>query len=448
MQDRTDEAEQTYNESLRLCTWSPEDLQGQIRALTGLGILHKRTGTAETYFRQARDVSRKLGDEPRSTAWLERELGDALRLQGRFPEAEQNIRASVHTFRNLHMEFEQAHSLRTLAMLLVFTGRFRDAENCFSKSMELFDRCTQGQPRMYESFWIRLGLGDVALGRRDFKQARDLYSEALKLCEGSEFETAVVLGSLADLSCVEQQWEPCMDYADQSLDLRRGHGDKFGIGWELSTKGTAFVRQQRLSDALDCFRGGLQLMREYHSPFVESKLTLGLCEVYCLQRDIRSFRNAAGRVRSWAEKFGYPDQMARLHVLRGLFALQRLDGRAPTPRLLTAIGKKFGVALRNALRHSVFFLDETARDIRETLERCEALQASGKAEILQALMRDWVSGTDTINSERLEREAEYGHRKTATISEQFAPFRGKEHFRRRDHRWSASKTNAHDEGEE
>jgi len=172
---------------------------GKCSALISLGSGSKKTGKRGDYFSRAADICKRLGADSTLTAAFCKEMGDALRLQGRFREAEASIQAAIDAYRTLKMEFDLGHALRTRAMLLVYQGKLHDAERLFRDSIDLFNTCASGHPRMFEQFWPMMGLGDVAQGKRAWKDSLETYQHALEVCAGREFETSVAEGALADL---------------------------------------------------------------------------------------------------------------------------------------------------------------------------------------------------------------------------------------------------------
>ena len=414
LQDSTEAAKHIYEEALESCASLPKDLPRQAGITIGLGRLYKRTGKAEDILLRARDT---ISDQP-TQALLERELGDALRLQGRFREADKLLTASIATYEQLHMDFEQAHSLRMRAMLLVYTGKLREAERLFQRSRTLFEQCAKGPLRMYESVWITMGLGDVALGRRNFTKALRLYSEALQCCEGSEFETSVLQGCLADLYCAKGEWDRSIDCANLSLDVRKKHGDKFGIAWEDYTKGLALIGKGLMDDALGCLGEGLGMSEEYGSAFLQSRLTLGLCEMHYRVGDIGALETAAIRVQSWAEQFGYFDHSARVHILKGLLDLSVASKRSQERQVLNRVGERLARGLADALKFNIIVLDRLAQDVLES-PVWNALQAAEKRQLVQILEDHWSANPTLPEAERQERALEYGYAQTEPMREAF-----------------------------
>jgi tetratricopeptide (TPR) repeat protein len=417
LHNAADESKRLFEECLQLCESYERDLPGQARALIWLGSLSKKTGTFEKYFSRAAAICGELGPLYASTgALLNKEIGDAYRLKGRFREAEAVVTASIDSYRNLNMEFDLAHALRTRAMLLVYMGKLREAERLFRESVDLFDRCSSGRPRMFEEVWLRIGVGDLALAKGDWTESRQCYERALELSADAEFERAVAEGCLADLFCAQGEWERSLEIAERSLAVREKVRDLFGIGWVLCSKGIALMRQARYPDALDCFNRGVDIMHDYGSEFVLAKLRLARGETYLLQGDDARFWSESRDVYELCARNGYADVGARQRLLDG-FAMVMGASTA------SEIADRFGDALTWALRHNVFTLDAIASELLDRLAGLEQRALPDKASLVRELRSRWmnavIEGERAVEIEGRERESNRAAlRERVSVSEQ------------------------------
>jgi len=406
-QSGTVEAEQLYQKCLDLYR-ANGDTAGQARILTWLGIWHQRVrGAGESYFRDALKLDK--------SAWAERELSIALRMRGQFDEAETLITSSKRTFNKFRYTFEEAHSELNLAMLMVFRGRLREAEESFERTIKLFKHCNA--TGAYEQAWPRHGLGDVALGRGRLDQARKHYCESGRYWKGDRFGIAVTLGSRAAIYLEQGRYDDADRLAGKALEWNIGAQDTFGQGWTLHNKGLALLGLGRVPDAKECLRSGLQRMKEYGSWYGQSLLTLGLCRAYLAGGEWPQFERAARAVRKLATNRGFHDHFAWLFFLRARASLgdwaqdKRHEANAS---LDSRIIPCFANALEHALAHNIFLLDRIAREICEVLRSLvvssNARAAVARRNILAGLRDRWQKGTidDTPlwRRERTERSIE------------------------------------------
>lgn len=423
LRNANEDARSLFEECLYLCESFPEDLPGQARALVWLGSLSKKTGTSEKYFTRAAAICDRLGDDFAPTAaLLHKEMGDAYRLQGRFREAERSIQASIEAYRNLNMELDLGHALRTRAMLLVYTGKLGEAERLFRESIDLFDRYSSGHSRVYERVWPLIGLGDVALGRRAWKDSLRYYQSALDLCADTAFESAVVEGCLADLYCAQGDWARSLEHSERSLGLREKHADMYGIGWVLCTQGKALMGSARYTDALERIGRGLEVMQDYGSDFVLCKLKLALAETFLRQGDVKSFRSQSQETYQACISHGYADLAARLRLLDGLAMLAEASPSGDgTPA--GAMADCFCEALTWALRHNVFMLDALLGELLDRLVDAGDHASSYRKALVDELGSRWIKavidGEGVEGVERAERELNRaGPLQKVTVAEQ------------------------------
>jgi tetratricopeptide (TPR) repeat protein len=407
LRNATEEAKALCEECLRLCERPPVDRPGQARALIGLGCFSKKTGGSQEYFSRAAAICERLGNEfAPIAAHLNKEVGDAYRLQGSFAEAEKAILKSIDAYQGLNMDFDLGHALRTRAMLLVDTGKLRDAERLFEQSIDLFNAYFEGHPRMYEQVWPLIGLGDVALGRGAWAKCLECYQRALELSASSEFETAVAEGSLADLYCAKGEWDAALEHAERSLTLRERLGDMFGVGWVLCTKGNALMGKASYTEASESLNRGMDVMRDYGSAFVLSKLELAMAEICLRKADAAGFERWGREVYQSGVEHGYSGLLARERLLEGLAMLEASPADADVPE--PAIVERLSEALTWALRHNVFLLDGILKELLGYLAGSHRHSASYKAALIRELLLHWtkavVTGKRAEEMERNERE--------------------------------------------
>ncbi len=396
----TKQAEQLYKQALALRRSDPNDIAGQARVLIWLGVLHQRTeGTGEGYFKQAQGLCKDLGDEcERIQAWAEQEFSISYRMRGRFSESETLIKKSIERFEKLGLKFDKAGSLFNYAMLLIYQGRLIEAEQQLRQRILLYERCPQS--RILERAWPLVGEGDIALRRGQYSESVRRFTRVLDMGQkvDDNFVKSLGLGGLAAAHVGEGRWAQAIDEADECLELQRKNKDKFGLGWTLNTKGNALLHENRFQDALECFRKGLQHMREYGSYWGQSKLMLGACQVYFQEGKGDQFNHAAESIRSWADKYGYSDDLARLCFLTGDRIIMRdakLSGGATNKEALHEAAACFLDAMGQALKHNIYLLDDIKRDIVGSLQSFGASGENEGRSICSAVVSCLIEGWET-----------------------------------------------------
>jgi len=316
LEDRREQARKLFDRALLECVRRPEDTVGQIKCYLGLSHLGKREGTADECLLKASALCESIPEGNLVRGMLDRELADVYRLEGRFKEAGQHAMNAIDALRPQGFFFELAHSLRVLGMLRVYTGGLDEAESVFEESIQLFERMDPEKQRRYEWVWLWMGLGDVALGRREFAKACELYRMAEQKAQDSEFELAVIHGCQADIFAAQREWDRAIELAHSSREVRNNRQDWFGVALALDTEGRALCGKGLCFQATEKLREGAKLAAACHSAYLESRLTLNLARSQT-QGGAAGFEHAASRVQELATRNEYFDHLARLQFLLG-----------------------------------------------------------------------------------------------------------------------------------
>lgn len=288
-------ADRLYDEALTLRRIAPPDLPGQARLLIGRGVLRQRTsGKGEPLFREALEIAQTLG-LPAMTAWAQRELSIALRMQGHFQEAFPLIDASAQTFEALGLDTDAAHSVLNQGMFMAAIGRFGEAEKFFRKCQELFDNSAYVRPG--ERGWLLHGLADLELHRGHPGKAREILKEAAEQWKDDKFGSAVVEGAQAAVELEDKNFNLALQHAERALDIGLDIDDAYGHAWSLKTKGLALRGLGRMEDARPVLDEALRLMKEY-----------GATHAYCLLLA----ESGDDRAAAFAKENGYDDILAML----------------------------------------------------------------------------------------------------------------------------------------
>jgi tetratricopeptide (TPR) repeat protein len=386
-----DRAKNLYGQSLALAR-KEEDKREEMVNLVWLDNLSQRCrGNGIPYYEGALTICMELAPKcPELQAWLEKELGDALRLKGRFLEARRKLTNSVELWGVADRKVDRGHAQRTLAMLYVFMGNVDDAEELFREARRAFEEAHF--LRRWEDLWTTLGLGDVALGRGEYDVAQARYQDALRKAVGDPFGEAVVEGQLAEVCCRLGQWDQAIDLAKRSIQKRALSGGAFGIGWACCALGMALAGKKDYQNAfreLDC---GRRSMTNYESAFVQSRLALEICRVHWLQGNVHEFRETAGQVKnhSTGETGPYYDHLAQVEFLEASVLLQETKNadRKQFPLLAKETGHRFCLALAAAVQYNVYLADSLLESMKSAVAE-SGLSGQRQKAIADAVRLAW-----------------------------------------------------------
>jgi tetratricopeptide (TPR) repeat protein len=107
------------------------------------------------------------------------------------------------------------------------------------------------------------GLGEVALREGDYARATRLLEESLQLRRqlGNKWGVGVSLGTLGWIAIHEGDWKRAVARLGESLEIRQEIGDKGGSAWCLERLAEVALAQQRAEKAVRIF-GAAAALRE------------------------------------------------------------------------------------------------------------------------------------------------------------------------------------------
>ncbi len=99
------------------------------------------------------------------------------------------------------------------------------------------------------------GLGEVALRQRDYARATQLMEESLELRRqlGNKWGVGVSLGMLGWVAMRERDWERAIARLGESLEVRQEIGDKGGSAWCLERLAGVAMAQGQAEKAVRLF---------------------------------------------------------------------------------------------------------------------------------------------------------------------------------------------------
>jgi tetratricopeptide (TPR) repeat protein len=394
----TEKARQFYEDCMALRA-ANGDNAGLARVKIWMGILAQRAqGQGKFWFDQALEICKGLPlgrDTERIRAWANQELSIRDRMAGRFMDSEDKIKSAIKTFLELQMPFDAAGAQFNYAMLLIWRGRLRQAEEELNAIARLYQRSPRS--RIQENSWIKIGFGNIALGRFQFAKAIELFSSVENLGKEKEdrFVQSLGLGGLAECSIVEGRWDDALKFGTACLALQNRSTDKFGAGWSLHIMGLAYAGRGSFDEALKHLDDGLSVMREYGSGFGEARLLSAKCQVYAQKNDRDQFQHAAKALREIpGDRFF--DYLAAVAFAEGRLALSEARPKVEA-------GPRFAEALQSAANYSPFLLE---RMLTELLTLLKEHQHSSRSKILNDLLAQWVR-LDMKAQERERQGEEY-----------------------------------------
>ena len=253
-----------HQQALALCR-DIGNWRGQAEARGGLGIVQQETGdyqAAVASHQQALEQFRDLGDRYGEMDALIN-LGDVKRLTGDYPAATATFHLAQALARDLGDRYWQAWILNQLGMLSRLAGDYRAAAASHWQALETL--CKIGEPAAHGFACNELGLVQQLTG--DYRAAAASHQQALRLMrDGNEpYGQAYVLNSLGELASRTSATGQARDHHSQALAIARDIGAPLEEARALERIGQSHLQDGNPNQATTHLRDALAIYQSIGS---------------------------------------------------------------------------------------------------------------------------------------------------------------------------------------
>lgn len=292
------------------------DLPGQARALSNLGVMHRRSGNypaAAQAAEEALGIYGDTGDQLEQANSLA-DLAVVQWLTGDYLQASQTLARALGIYRDTGDRRGQANSLADLAVVRWLTGDLPGAAQAAEEALGIYrnigDQLGQANSllhlggvqriignhssavqaaeaalSLYRDLDDRRGqagaladLGAVRLATRNYPAATQALEEALGISRdlGDRRGRARALSSLGTAQRSIGNFPAAAQALEDALDIYRDLGDRGGMAETLNEAGTLHLARDDLDLAGQYHQRALNLAREIYSPWDEATALAGL----------------------------------------------------------------------------------------------------------------------------------------------------------------------------
>jgi tetratricopeptide (TPR) repeat protein len=220
-------------------------------------------------------------------AMMQHKLGGLYRDQGRWVEAEENLRESLEVWVSQQNAAREAMVLNTLGSLYLVLRRFEEAEQVLTRSLEI--RETQLDESGVE--FVLHTLGSLYLTLRRFEEAEQVLMRSLKIldAQGNKADMLIPLRILARIYRMQGRFEEAEQLLTNILENDRELLSKGRMASLLITLGTIYQAQERFEEAEKVIQESLELSRAEGN----RKQTITALKILgTLHRELRQFGDA------------------------------------------------------------------------------------------------------------------------------------------------------------
>lgn len=297
--------------------------------------------------------------------------------------------------------FLQARLTRSNPWVLIWTGRWKDAEDRSSFAVSIARRADDPGAAKWYLWHVALARGMQGFYResdRSFRQTR----ESFDTWSQRDWATGMLLGVWGAVLTREGNLQRAAEYLDHSLDLKDTSGDRIGIPEVLVWRGLLEEVRGGLPRALDSYNSALEL-RWMGRRYFECSALAGIVRVKHAQGENANTPALIGEAENLAQRYEYNDHLASLRLTQGHIAWDgRIEDRENSSDAALIFYQQ---ALIYALRFNRFLLDEvlTGRPqgtpLRPIIPYCASRGEEGQR-MLTALRDWWKTGMNDVGIPR------------------------------------------------
>jgi class 3 adenylate cyclase len=354
-----DTAETAAREALALATTG--DLARPVpsaHAARSLGTLARKRGdyaVAQEWMERAlADFAR--ADDPAGRSLAAADVGEILRLQGRYLEARAQYDESLAIAADVADDHARltarAHALKGAGTVATWQGDYEEARRLNDESLAI--RRELGDVPGVAVLLNNQGI--IARFRQELDEARRLNDEALALFRemGDRFSTGQLLNNQACVAADQGDHDQALQLLDECLEIRRRLGDRAGLNLSLITLADVLVDLGRVDDARPVLDESLALCLELNDRTMLAYLLEDLAGVNAADGRPAAALRCAGYASALRDEIGAPlppNEQARVDALLAP-ARQALDAASVDEALAAGAALAAGQSIDELLAGS------------------------------------------------------------------------------------------------
>jgi tetratricopeptide (TPR) repeat protein len=205
-------------------------------------------------------------DTERATSlWV---LGTVAQDQMAWRESEAHHRAALQIWQDSGNQQRVAWSLQNLGETLRLAGRYSEAATYIQQAIVLLGQINDPVNQAI----ARMSMGIVHIDQAEPKQALALYTlaEAVFRQVGDQIHLAMLYNNLTIVYRTLEEWTPAIQCAEKSVQLWEAMGQVKNLANTLDELGLAYQGHARIAEAIHAFERGLELLAQLPpDPYVE-----------------------------------------------------------------------------------------------------------------------------------------------------------------------------------
>jgi tetratricopeptide (TPR) repeat protein len=273
----------------------PDLRAGLLWRLGDIARLQARYVDSEQLLRAALPIYQSIGDRLGEANTL-RSLGNVASSQSVNEQAAQLLRSALSMYREIGSKPGEANTLRSLGNVASSQNQYSDAEQLLENALSIHQTCGDSLGEAH----TLLSLGNVARRERRFEDAERLLNAALTIYRSIADQTgeANTLNSLGDLAYTRNRLTDAEQLLTACLGMYRNTGNVLGEANTLHSLGNVASSSGHYEDAEQLLRSALTIFQNIGNRQSEANALISLGD---LARTQARYDDAARRLRSAVE---------------------------------------------------------------------------------------------------------------------------------------------------
>ncbi|MEM7132445.1 MAG: tetratricopeptide repeat protein [Chloroflexota bacterium] len=177
----------------------------------------------------------------------------------------------------------QQNDPEAVAELTMQLARLHQLQSNYNAAREYFKQSLDGFQTLQErrsQAKVMGRLAYLACLQQQYADGTQLGQQALEMLATNDPERAGIYGALGAIARHRHEWQKCIDYHHRALTLWQQVGDQRMMAWTWRDLGVPYCMMERTAEAIACYERALEIFQIIHDPIHQASTAMNLGNVY------------------------------------------------------------------------------------------------------------------------------------------------------------------------